>query len=412
MIEDAEKRGVLKPGGTIVECTSGNTGMGLAIASAVRGYKCVFVMPDKMSAEKIRNLRAFGAKVVITPTAVAPDDPRSYYSVAKRIAQETPNSVHMNQYDNLSNRQAHYEMTGPELWAQTKGQFDAFVAGMGTGGTITGTGMYLKEKNKSIQIVGVDPIGSILHDYKKTGKITNAHTYKIEGIGEDIIPQNYDFNFIDDVMQVSDKESFQMTRALLQKEGIFCGVSSGAAVCGAIKYAKKVSGKGQRKRIIVLLPDSGDRYLSKVFDDEWMRENGFLESSWGTVRELLDTVRPPSRGAIVTAQPSDQVGKVVHLMRDKGISQLPVLKGKHIEGLVQESNLLAALFNGQIRATDSISGIVETTFVQINLDDDVERLSQSIAGGITPIVVDKGEITAIVTKIDLISYLSARNQKA
>jgi cystathionine beta-synthase len=407
MVEDAERRGLLKPGGTIVEGTSGNTGMGLAIAAAIKGYKCVFVMPDKMSMEKIRNLRAFGAKVVVTPTAVAPDDPRSYYMVSRRLAQETPNAFYMNQYDNLSNRDAHYHSTGPELWKQTDGKFDAFVAGIGTGGTITGTGMFLKEKNKAIQIVGVDPIGSILHDYFKTGKMVQAHTYKIEGIGEDILPANYDFKVFDEIVQVTDKESFQMTRKLLLQEGLFTGISSGAAVCGAVRYAKKLKSP---KRIIVLLPDSGNRYLSKVYDDDWMRENGFLEEGLGSVSDLISLVKPPSKANIITAKPDDQVEKIIHLMRDKGISQIPVLKGTTVEGLVQETDLLNALFTGKLKSTDKIGGITVNSFTVVSMGDEIERVSQIIAGGLTPIVVEKGEIISIVTKIDLITYLASRKK--
>lgn len=408
MIEDAEQKGLLKPGGTIVEGTSGNTGVGLAMTAAVKGYKCIFVMPDKMSLEKIKNLRAFGAKVVVTPTAVAPDDPRSYYMVSRRLAQETPNAVYLNQYDNLSNRQAHVHLTGPELWNQLDGKFDAFVAGMGTGGTITGVAMYLKSKNKNIQIVGVDPIGSILHDYYKTRKKVQAHTYKIEGIGEDIIPENYDFQYLDEVIQVTDKESFQITRKLLLQEGIFAGISSGAAVAGALKYAKKHKDK---KRIVVLLPDSGNRYLSKVYDDDWMRENGFLEEGMGTVRDLLSQIRLPSREAIVFGQASDLVETVINRMRDKSISQLPVMRNKELIGLVSETDILNALFAGKLKNTDSIESIVENKFVVVSLDDEIERLMQSITAGITPIVTEKENILAIITKIDVISFLSKRNKK-
>jgi cystathionine beta-synthase len=405
MIEDAEKRGVLKPGGTIVEGTSGNTGVGLAIAAAIKGYKCIFVMPDKMSMEKIRNLRAFGAKVVITPTAVAPDDPRSYYQVSRRLAQETPNAIYLNQYDNLSNRDAHYRMTGPELWKQLDGKFDAFVAGIGTGGTITGTAMYLKEKNKNIQIVGVDPVGSILYDYFKTKKMTEAHTYKIEGIGEDFIPQNYDFNVMDEIVQVNDKESFQMTRKLLLQEGLFVGVSSGSAVCGALKYAKRFK---EKKRIIVLLPDSGNRYLSKVFDDDWMRENGFLEEGWGSVRDLLTAVNPPQKSAIIEASPDSTVENIIHLMRDKGISQIPVIKNRELFGIVAENDILNALYNGKVSAKDKIQVLVQNKCASISLDDDIEKVSQLVAAGITPVVIENKTVLAVITKIDLIGYFSQR----
>ncbi|MBI2606006.1 MAG: cystathionine beta-synthase [Deltaproteobacteria bacterium] len=407
MIEDAERKGTLKPGGTIVEGTSGNTGMGLAIAAAIKGYQCVFVIPDKMSQEKVRNLRAFGAKVVVTPTAVEPDDPRSYYMVSRRLAREIPNAAYMNQYDNLSNREAHYRTTGPELWKQLDGKFDAFVAGIGTGGTITGTAMYLKEKNKNIQIVGADPIGSILHDFFKTGEKTVGYPYKVEGIGEDIIPQNIDFKFCDEIVQVNDKESFQMTRRLLLEEGIFSGISSGSAVVAAIKYARKLGGK---KRIVVLLPDSGDRYLSKVYDDNWMRENGFLEGGLGTVADLIAQVKPPAREAIVTASPGDQIEKIIRLMRQKGISQLPVLKGLEVLGLVAENDLLNALFSGKLKNDDKIESIVEDKFVKVVMSDDVERLSQSMSAGLTPIVVENGELVSIITKIDLITYLGNRKK--
>lgn len=277
LIEDAEKKGLIKPGGTIVEGTSGNTGVGLAIAANIKGYKCVFVMPDKMSKEKIKNLQAFGAEVVITPTAVEPDDPRSYYQVSRRLARELPNAIYLNQYDNLANREAHYAQTGPELMNQFP-EMDVFVAGIGTGGTICGTGKYLKEKKPGIQIVAVDPVGSIVYENYKTGKVqTLPKTYKIEGIGEDFIPKNYDYSVIDDMVQVEDQESFLMTRDLLTKEGLYCGISSGSAVVGAIKWAKAQGSKLKGKNVLVVLVDSGNRYMSKAFDDEWMRGAGFIK---------------------------------------------------------------------------------------------------------------------------------------
>lgn len=278
MIEDAERKGLLKPGGTIVEGTSGNTGIGLAMAAAIHGYRCIFVLPDKMSIEKIRTLKAFGAEVVVTPTAVEPDDPRSYYQVSRRLARETPNSIYMNQYDNLANREAHYRVTGPEILKQMP-DIDVFIAGIGTGGTICGVGKYLKEHRPSCQIVAVDPVGSIVYDYFKTGQLRTApKTYKIEGIGEDFIPKNYDFSVIDDMIQVEDRESFLMTRELLTKEGIYSGISSGSAVVGALKWIKKQGHAFKGKNVLIILPDSGNRYLSKVYNDDWMREAGFLEN--------------------------------------------------------------------------------------------------------------------------------------
>ncbi|OLD51194.1 MAG: pyridoxal-5'-phosphate-dependent protein subunit beta, partial [Armatimonadetes bacterium 13_1_40CM_3_65_7] len=262
MIEDAERRGLLRPGGTIVEATSGNTGVGVAIAAAVRGYRTIFVMPDKMSEEKIRLLRAFGARVIITPTAVAPEDPRSYYSVSRRIAEETPNSFYANQYANPANPQAHYDTTGPEIWRQAGGRLDAVVASMGTGGTISGAGKFLKEHHPGLRIIGVDPVGSVFFEYFKTGKLPEPHTYKVEGIGEDFLPKTMDFSVVDDVVQVTDREAFLTTRRLVREEGLFCGGSGGAAVAGALKYLRALPDTGAGLRVVVILPDSGSRYLS------------------------------------------------------------------------------------------------------------------------------------------------------
>ena len=273
LLSQAEKRGEIQPGGTVVEATSGNTGVGLALYAAVRGYKCIFVMPDKMSEEKRQFLRAFGAQVVITPTGVPPESSESHYSVAAEIAKKTPNSFYANQYENPLNREMHFTWTGPELWEQTQGECDALVAGMGTCGTISGVGRYLKEKKRDIQIIGVDPEGSILHDLFRKRTPAPARPYLIEGIGEDIQPGNCDFSVVDDIVQVSDCEAMQHTRALLSREGMLVGTSSGAAVAGALKYLRD----HPFKRVIVLLPDSGNRYLSKVFNDEWMKEKGFYE---------------------------------------------------------------------------------------------------------------------------------------
>src|SRR5499433_2064157 len=286
IITDAERRGLLRPGGTIVEATSGNTGMGLAMVAAVRGYSCIFVMPDKMSQEKIASLRAFGAKVVICPTAVDPEDPRSYYSVSRRLVEETPGSFHANQYHNPANPEAHYVSTAPEIWKQTGGEIDVFCAGLGTGGTISGCARYFKEQKDSITTVGVDPVGSLYYDYAKTGRLSQPFSYHVEGIGEDFLPSTIDLSIIDEIVRVHDKECFLMTRRLACEEGLFVGGSAGAAVVGAVKYAEQT---GRQENILILLPDGASRYLSKIFDDEWMRRNGFLDEpdALGTVADLL-----------------------------------------------------------------------------------------------------------------------------
>jgi cystathionine beta-synthase len=278
LIEDAEKRGVLKPGGTVVEATSGNTGIGLAMAAAIKGYKTVFVLPDKMASEKINFLRAFGAEVMITPSGVEPTDPNSHYSVARRIAAETPNAFLANQYDNLANRRVHYERTGPEIYGQFP-QIDALVAGMGTGGTITGTGQYLKEKKPSVQLICADPVGSIIHDVYYHGKqLKPAGPYKVEGIGEDFIPANFELPMLDAVISVTDEESLSLARALLTQEGIFAGTSAGTAIAAALKWTESLGEKARGKNVLIIIPDSGDRYMSKLWNDEWMSTNGMLKS--------------------------------------------------------------------------------------------------------------------------------------
>lgn len=403
MIEDAERRGLLRPGGTIVEATSGNTGVGLAIAAALKGYKTIFVMPDKMSDEKIRQLRAFGARVVITPTAVEPDDPRSYYSVSRRLADETPNAILAGQYWNPSNPEAHYRSTGPEIWRQTAGRITTFMAGMGTGGTISGIGRYLKEQNPNIKVVGIDPIGSLYTHYFQTGELGPAHGYKVEGVGEDFLPSTMDFGVVDDVVQVNDKESFLMTRRLVREEGMFCGGSSGLAVAGALKWLRTTGNDlDEDDVVVVLLPDSGSRYLSKVFDDAWMRENGFLEQA--TVADMV-AARPRE---VITAQESTSVETAIRLMKTHNISQIPVLtENGQLHGILGESDLLDYLLSGG-SMSHSIADLHPKQVATVEPDLLIDDLPAIFGRSQAAVVTQDGKVIGIVTKIDVIDFLASR----
>jgi cystathionine beta-synthase len=402
LLRRAEEDG-LKPGGTIVEATSGNTGASLALLAAVRGYKCIFVMPDKMSQEKISNLRAFGAKVVVCPTAVDADDPRSYYKVSRRIADETPNSFYANQYHNPANPEAHYLSSAPEIWKQTNGDFDAFVAGMGTGGTISGCGKYFKEKKPSIQMVGVDPVGSLYYDFVKSGRITKPFSYKVEGIGEDFFPTTMNLKIIDEIIRVDDKECFLMTRDLTRLEGLFVGGSGGAAVAGAMKYARMYPDR--KMKILVFLCDGGNKYVSKIFNDEWMRENGFLEDQpgIGTVRDILSA---KGRSEIVTATPASKVRDVIATMKELSISQLPVVEKNKLRGIVAEVDLLRHLVTGMKTLDSAIGDLAESDYATVSPDTKIELLQAALADAKVAIVTEREAVKGIVTKIDLIDYLA------
>lgn len=406
IINEAEKRGDLKPGGTIVEATSGNTGAGLAMIAALRGYKCVFVMADKQSMTKVKALRAAGAKVVITPTDVEPEDPRSYYSVAKRIVEETPGAFYANQYHNPDNTAAHYHSTGPELWRQTEGEIDVFVSGLGTGGTITGTGTFLKEKKPEVQLVGVDVKGSVYYDFWKSGKLIEPYSYKVEGIGEDFFPSTIDLSIIDQIVQLDDKTCFSVTRALARQEGIYTGGSGGAAVAGAIKYAEMID---RPANIVVLLPDSASRYLDKVFDDEWMREHGFLdpEDGLGTIRDLLGG----KSHQIYTVGRSAKVRDVIAMMKSRGISQVPVLDDGQLVGIINESALLQLMLDKGADGLDApVNGAISDAYEVADPDAPVGLFNHIFNQGKVIVVWERGEVRGLVTKIDVIDFLAHRRR--
>ena len=407
LLRRAEEEG-LRPGGTIVEATSGNTGASLALLAAVRGYKCIFVMPDKMSQEKVSNLRAFGAKVVMCPTAVDADDPRSYYKVSRRIADEIPNSFYANQYHNPANPEAHYLWTGPEIWKQTKGDFDVFVAGMGTGGTVSGTGKYLKEKMPKVQIVGVDPVGSLYYDFVKTGRVTKPFSYKVEGIGEDFFPTTMNLKILDDIVRVDDKECFTMTRDMTRKEGLFVGGSGGAAVAGAIKWAKKRKGP---LKVLVFLCDAGQKYVSKIFNDDWMRENGFLEAEpgLGTVQDILHM---RGKRKVVTTSTTAKVRDVVATLKELGISTLPVVDKGKLRGVIGEVDLLRHLVSGKKTLNSPIADLVESDYATVTPDTKIELLQGVLADARAALVVERDTVVGIVTKIDMIDFLAKESTTA
>ncbi|MCW3107044.1 MAG: cystathionine beta-synthase, partial [Segetibacter sp.] len=368
MLEEAEKAGKIKPGGTIIEGTSGNTGMGLALAAVVKGYKCIFATTDKQSKEKVDILKAVGAEVIVCPTNVDPEDPRSYYSVAKRLPKEIPNSFHMNQYDNLANRQAHYETTGPELWEQTEGKITHLVIATGTGGTITGTGQYLKEKNNNIQIWAIDVYGSLLKKYFDTGEvdIKQVHPYITEGIGEDFVPANYDMSVIDKFEQVTDKDGAIMARRISREEGIFVGYSSGTALQGLMQLKNELK---KDDVVVVIFPDHGSRYVGKVYNDQWMMERGFFD-----VKTFKDIVSTRTTKGLVTIEPHQTVAEAVDLMRQYDIEHIPVIDGEGLVGAVSEGGLFQKIFSNPEIKTATVSSVIEPPYPVVSFDTPVERL--------------------------------------
>ena len=404
IVEEAERSGRLKPGGTIVESTSGNTGMGLALVAAVKGYKTVFTLPDKMSTEKIRLLRAFGAEVIVTPTAVAHDSPESYTEVARRIVRETPNAILAGQYDNPRNPESHYLTTGPELWDQTGGRITHFVCGIGTGGTITGAGKFLKEQNPSIRVIGVDPHGSVLKEYFYTKTMTPLpKTYKVEGIGQDYVPGVLDFTYIDEVVEADDRESFLMARRLTKEEGILSGGSAGTAVAGMLKVAP---GFTDNDVVVVLLPDTGERYISKIYNDDWMRENGFMAPERITIGYILSS-KAKHAAPLIAVEPATSVRKALDTLRRHDISQVPVLEAGSPVGSVTDHELMMRIMDRPAIVDAPVKEVMGASFPVVQfatpLEDVLRLLRQKENYAV--LVERNGTIEGLVNRYDVIEYL-------
>jgi cystathionine beta-synthase len=409
LIEAAEREGKLRPGGTIVEPTSGNTGTGLAIAAALKGYRCIFVMPDKMSQEKISLLRAYGAEVVICPYAVEADSPESYYSVSDRLAEEIPGAYKPDQYTNEANPRAHYETTGPEIWEQTGGELDAFVVGVGTGGTISGIGHYLRERSSSVLIVGADPEGSIY-----TSGADRMHPYLVEGVGEDFYPSTFDRTVVDRWVTVSDRDSFLTARRMAREEGLLIGGSGGTAVHAAIEIAKEL---GEGKLVVTLIPDTGRAYLSKFYDDNYMIDHGFLErqAQAPTVQEVLRSKlrEEPGVPALVTIDSHQKVGEAIELMQRYSISQLPVVRQEQPESLadiigsLQERGLLDRIFRNPDALGEDVAAAMQPPLRAVELQDSVAEVFSDLSGGSPAVVVaDNGRPAGMLTRADLLEYLA------
>ncbi len=402
MIEDAEKSGALKPGGTIIEGTSGNTGMGLAIAAVIKGYKCIFTTTDKQSKEKVDALRAFGAEVIVCPTNVEPEDPSSYYSVSSRLIAEVPNSWKPNQYDNLSNSQAHYEQTGPEIWEQTEGKITHLVVGVGTGGTICGTGKYLKEKNPNIKILGIDTYGSVFKKYLDTGEFdkNEIYPYITEGIGEDFLPKNVDFGIIDHFEKVTDKDAAVMTRRIPREEGIFAGNSAGAAMAGLVQM-KNMFKEGDV--VVVIFHDHGTRYLGKMFNDDWMRDRGFLEVK---SPKAIDLIERHKHLKLVTIDAEDTVDEAFSKMRKFDVSQIPVTRGDEFAGSLTDSHLYASICENPDLKQAKVEALMEKPFPFVDAKASLEEISKSINKDNEAVLVrDMLGAVHIITKYDIIEAI-------
>jgi len=403
MIEDAEKSGKLKPGGTIIEGTSGNTGMGLAIAAVIKGYKCIFTSTDKQSKEKFDALRAFGAEVIVCPTNVDPEDARSYYSVSSRLEREVPNSWKPNQYDNLSNTDAHYEQTGPEIWEQTEGKITHLVAGVGTGGTISGIAKYLKEKNPAIQVLGIDTYGSVFKKYKETGILdkNEIYPYITEGIGEDFLPQNVDFSLIDHFEKVTDKDAALMTREIARKEGIFAGNSTGSAVAGVLQMKDRFKADDV---VVIIFPDHGSRYMGKMYNEDWLRDRGFLKDEKLTARNII---QKKENQQIVTIDCEKTVLEAINTIKSLNISQIPVTQKGMVIGKITESDILNSLIENPSIKSQPIKNITTAPFPFVDLNTSIDKISAMINRDNIAVLVESEGNIEIITQYDIINAISA-----
>lgn len=405
MIEDAEKAGLLKPGGTIIEGTSGNTGMGLALAAVAKGYKCIFTMADKQSQEKINILKSVGAEVVVCPTNVEPEDPRSYYSIAKKLNREIPNSYYPNQYDNLSNTAAHYEATGPEIWKQTDGKITHYVATVGTGGSMCGTAKYLKEQKPDLVTVGIDTYGSVFKKYKETGVFDRGeiYPYLTEGFGEDILPKNVNFDVIDQFIKVTDKDGAIAARRLAREEGLFVGWSSGSALHGALEYAQDNLGKDDV--MVILLPDHGTRYLNKIYNDQWMKDHGFLERSFSTAKDII--VSRNGKDSLFTVSKQSKIGEAITIMNREGVDQVPVVEGSDFVGSIASSSLLEKIIYDPQLKDKSVGEIMDKPMIFVALDSTLDVLSSMLNKDNKALLVrDENKKVHIITQHDVLKAIT------
>ncbi|MBC7933364.1 MAG: pyridoxal-phosphate dependent enzyme [Rubrivivax sp.] len=399
MVEAAEREGTLNPGGTIIEATSGNTGIGIALAAAVKGYRCIFVMTEKASVEKVRYLKALGADVVVVPATAKPGTPEHYVETARRIARETPNSFYPDQYSNPNNPEAHYRTTGPELWEQTDGRITHFVAGLGTGGTISGTGRFLKEKNPAIRVVGADPYGSVFKTYKETGRTHEVTPYLVEGIGQEVVPANVHMKYVDEIINVTDRDSFELSRQLGRKEGIFCGGSTGTNLAAALKVARDLDESGL---VVFIVCDTGEHYLSKHHSDEWLKEKRLLEPKRMNAGLISTTKGDQETPRLVTASPQDKVSEVLAKMDEFGLTQMPVIEEGKSVGALRESRILAKVLGNRDLLSAPVSDVMEASLPVVDVDATSAEVTRLLRRNPAVLVEEFGRITGIITRHDML----------